>query len=219
MNNRYFQVGFNRCGTSSLADLLERGGYRTIHHTFKRNGENVNLALAIERNIAEGRLPLDGFDGVDAFTDAEYVGADRVLEGNSFYKKIADLYPEIKFVLNIRRKDDWVQSRLRKDDYATRFASALDVDIDALPAIWFKTWDTHISEVLATIPEERMLVLDIDNPDNAAISTFFNLNSAIVFPRRNKTVTGNISKFFANWLPKWLVKLIPLQAKNWMKDY
>lgn len=217
---RFFQIGFNRAGTSSLAEMIARFGLNVAHHSVDRDGTMVNIALAMADNIESGRRPLNGFDDIDAFTDIEYTSAERIVEGNRFFRDIMVAYPEMKFILNLRRKEDWLKSRLNFNDYPHRCMVFYGVDRDGLVALWSEHWDMHIADVQAEIPADRLLIMDIDNPNKANTAAFFGLNpDTIDFRQRNKSANGPFAKMAYKILPRWVYRFVPNQLKNALKDF
>ncbi|MBV6635239.1 MAG: hypothetical protein KI788_04975 [Mameliella sp.] len=219
MKPRFFQVGFNRCGTTSIADMLERQGLTAVHHSYLRDGEKQNIALTIADNLEQGRPPLDGMDDIDAFTDVEYTSEGRIVEGYKHFREIAAAYPEMKFILNIRKRDDWIKSRLGFANYPERYAACYGLTREQVIEKWERDWDTHLAAVRAEIPAERLLIMDIDAPDPEAVNAFFDFDAGSAFRRRNKSINGPLAKWAQKALPKGLVKAVPNRWKNYLKDF
>lgn len=219
MTKRFFQVGFNRCGTTAIAEVFSRHPYNTVHHTYMRDGEVRNIALDIAGNINSGSLPLAGMDQIDVFTDVEYVASDCIVEGYKFFRSIEEAYPEMRFILNVRRRDDWILSRSKFGTYPGRYADYLQVDRDEVITHWERDWDAHIADVQQCVPEEKLLLWDIDAPDYSAISAFVGFNVEAGFQRRNKSVNGPLAQFAQRTLPKRLLRTVPNEIKNYLKDF
>ena len=64
---KVFQVGFGKCGTSSLHQFFLNSGYRSIHWG---GGE---LAKSISRNVNNRNYILDGLDDYDFYTDTKEI--------------------------------------------------------------------------------------------------------------------------------------------------
>lgn len=219
MKKRFFQVGFNRCGTTAIADMFERNALTAVHHTYVRNGEVKNLAIEIAENIEAGLPPLAGMDHIDAFTDVEYVAADRIVEGYKYFRAISEAYPEVYFILNVRKREDWILSRLNFGTYLDRYAAYLGTDRDGVLAHWESDWDAHIAAVKGHIPDERLLVWDIDAPDFDAISAFLDFDSQASFRKRNKSVKGPLARFAHRTIPECFLRPVPNRIKNFLKDF
>lgn len=217
--SRYFQVGFNRCGTTSIAELLNDNGINTVHHVYCENNKKCNIAKKIVKNISEGRLPLHDMDHIDAFTDVEYVSESQVIEGNRFYREIAIAHPDVKFILNIREKEDWLASRLEFGDYVDRYAKFFDLSKIEVIEKWSRDWDTHIEVVKEVVPANRLLIINIDAPDAAAMQRFFGLGKNTNLRIRNKTASGVLAQRAREILPVWFVRLVPNSVKNYLKQF
>ena len=64
-SNRIFNIGFNKCGTTTLSKVLDMLGFNTVH--FKHKG--VRLYDIIQSNIRSGRELLCGLKHYNAFSD------------------------------------------------------------------------------------------------------------------------------------------------------
>ena len=218
MKHRYFQIGFNRAGTSSLAELLERQGLVAVHHDVERDGERVNIALELEENLKQGHPPLQGFDDIDAFTDIEYVSREHVFEGNRCFREIAEAYPEMKFVLNLRPREDWLKSRLAFGDYPDCWMAFHGIDRSQLIEMWSEHWDRHIADVRAELSSHRLLEYDIVNPNHEQVAEFFGLDGSATLRVRNNSVNGRLARFAQKILPRWFIQLVPNHLKNMLKE-
>ena len=140
------------------------------------------------------------------------------MEGNRYFREIAAAYPDMKFVLNLRKKEAWLKSRMNFNDYPDRWKAFHGIDNEALVDMWTSQWDRHIAAVMSELPPNRLLVMDIDAPDEAAITAFFGLKGIAGFRQRNKSVAGPVAKRMQKLLPIWLLSLIPNKLKNAHKD-
>lgn len=158
---RIFQLGFNKCGTTSLYRFLQRSGISATR--FNRG----LLAARIEENIVAGRKPLAGeFARFAAFTDMHRLSRFSVIEGIQYFRQLHQYYPSSYFILNTRDKEGWLQSRLahRGGTYAQRYARALKLpDEAAVVQRWSLDWDTHHQSVMDYFADKpgRLLVYDI----------------------------------------------------------
>ena len=103
---RFFQIGFNRCGTTSIHSFFEANGIPSIHY------DDGRLATTMFDNLDQGRFILRGYEGYNAFTDMEYLTHSRYYEGYKLYRPIMEQVPDAKFILNVRDPDRWIMSRL-----------------------------------------------------------------------------------------------------------
>lgn len=87
-------------------------------------------------NVENGRPILTGIDGLVAYSDLSYVGTERLIEANEFYRELHAEYPNAIFILNTRPLDDWLLSRLRHKDLTERYLKATHLDLRALLDSW-----------------------------------------------------------------------------------
>ena len=217
---RIVQIGFNRAGTSSISDFLRRAGFNCVDHTFDSGShKGDNLAALIEDNIAMGRKPLAGLDACQAFTDMEYVTEDAAIYAQKRFREIAEAHPEVKFILNIRNKQDWLQSRAKFGGYLSTCAAAAKVSESEMLEMWSMDWDAHIAAVRTYFTSDRLLVLDIDQPDEVALCKFVELTHVIALRQKNKAPRGLLSKYLQSFSSKYVASLFPQRFKNWIKNY
>ena len=92
-----FQIGFNKCGTSTLHRYLRANGVKSVHWNEGR------LAQRMFANLANGDKLLTGYECFEAFTDMEYLSrAGTYLEGYKLFPYLAEQYPDAVFILNTR---------------------------------------------------------------------------------------------------------------------
>ena len=171
---KYFQIGFRKCGTSTLWDFFNRNGIPAVHW------DGGNLARRIRDNLEAGRRALDGYDDrYDAFTDMEFNDPHDYFEGFKRFRKLLRDYPGAKFILNTRDQAAWLLSMRRwarrtrrwqylKHRYGTTslrvFSRKLAQDRKA-----------HYDAVVATIPRHQLLVFDIEAGDPERLCHFCDL--------------------------------------------
>lgn len=167
-------AGFGRTGTLSMKAALETLGYNKCHHMLEvmSNGDQVNWW----HDITIGKDPnWDAiFEGFTASVD---------FPSSIFYKELAEKYPEAKVVLTVRDFDKWYKSA-NETIYA--ISNAFPGWIKLIPRvrktaemanglIWEqffqgkfedrafaeKLFREHIENVKASIPAERLLVMEV----------------------------------------------------------
>jgi hypothetical protein len=217
---RIVQIGFNRAGTSSLSDFLRRAGFTCVDHMFASGPyKGQSVAVLIKNNITAGRKPLAGLDAFQAFTDMEYVTAESAVYVQKRFREIAEAHPEVKFILNIRNKQDWLQSRAKFGGYLSTCAAAAKVSEAEMVQIWSAEWDTHCAAVKDYFTPERLLILDIDKPDEVALSNFVGSSKVLSLRQKNKAPRGPVSKYLQGLTSKSLASVFPQRFKNWIKNY
>ena len=141
MENKIFQIGFNKCGTSSLHYLFQNSGYKSLHY---RNG---NIARQIFLNITIGVPILNRLDEFDCFTDMEAASLNIYA-----YKYFEQLYTEYKngyFILNTRNKNDWLKSRSNHKNGRLFHLSKKQFGLSEKQtlSLWSLEWDHHHEKV------------------------------------------------------------------------
>ena len=138
---KIFQIGFNKCGTSTIHNYLRANGVRSVHW------DQGRLARRIFANLANGEDLLAGYEDFDAFTDMEFLDeAGTFLEAYKLFPYLAAQYPDAVFILNTRDREAWIRSRLGHGDgrYADRQRGYLKAASDALMAeVWRAEWERH----------------------------------------------------------------------------
>ena len=192
---RLFQIGFNRCGTKSLAQLFRDNGYRAAHW----QGGRLAAAIEVSRRRAEPLLSRAGTYAV--YTDMELRGIPelrhrwfpkrifrqllRELEVDGAwapiyaYKYFAELdaqYPGSKFLLNTRDVQRWIESRFRfKDDYrACVHGDRAHATGAELADCWQADWHAHHAAVQRHFEgrPDDLLVFDIERDPIQALVDF-----------------------------------------------
>jgi hypothetical protein len=138
---KIFQIGFNKCGTSTIHHYLRVNGVRSVHW------DNGRLAQRMFANLANGKDLLAGYEAFDAFTDMEYLD-DRgtFLEAYKLFPYLAAQYPDAVFILNTRDRENWIRSRLRHGGggYARRHHAYHGTRSDReLAELWRLDWEHH----------------------------------------------------------------------------
>jgi Sulfotransferase domain len=137
---KIFQIGFNKCGTTTIHHYLRANGVRSVHW------DKGKLARRMFANLANGHRLLDGYTEYDAFTDMEYLdGFGTYLEGYKLFPYLAAQYPDAVFILNTRDREAWIRSRLvQKRGYAARQRVHFNVASNQeLAEVWRTEWQRH----------------------------------------------------------------------------
>lgn len=136
---KIFQIGFNRCGTTSLHKFFKKNGLVCVHWADRW------LARWLHQNYLEGRPLLQNCDQFDFYSDME--DAPQLYAHILYYKVLDEQYPGSRFILNVRDKNRWLLSRLRFGRYCEEFAAAHIMNVPQTIDLWSKQWDDHILEV------------------------------------------------------------------------
>jgi hypothetical protein len=157
--NKIFQIGFNKCGTTSLHKMFIDSGLKSVHW------DGGNIAKKIDSNIKQNKPPLDGVDNYDCYTDIENVETNTFPLIN-YYELLDKAYPNSLFILNTRPLDNWIQSRLNHQggEYANTFKKVLGVDTnEELVKIWTEQWDGHHNKAIDYFKNcDNFIIFDIE---------------------------------------------------------
>jgi hypothetical protein len=170
------QIGFNRCGTRSLARLFEAAGYQALHHKIRRPlRRSRNGARRMRDNLAAGRRVFSGMENYTFYSDLIYLTESELFEGYLHFREIIRDYPDTIFILNLRDREAWIRSRLRHGhgEFARRamLQAQLD-DADALAALWRRAWDEHIADVRSFMAAHpgQLIEFNLDSDDVGVIT-------------------------------------------------
>lgn len=175
---KVFQIGFSKCGTSTLNFFFSQNGISAIHHDHGR------LAVSIYENAHNG-FPLlsQNYEKFFLFTDMEKMYADPPISiPMLFFKELDRQYPGSKFILNTRDKQDWLKSRA-KHPVGTNFTETLleknsqilKVTPEEVLERWSIERDQHHQAVIEYFKDrpDDLLIFDIDKDSPEKITAFF----------------------------------------------
>ncbi len=159
-------AGYPRTGTSSLKLALEQLGFDRCHHMREIIMNPKSAALWIA--AADGHPDWEAiFQGYQSCTDAP---------GCSFWRELADHYPEAKVLLSVRDPEDWFESTQAtvfsdqmlgspsKSPLSEFFGKCVTQDFGAHihdRDFMLAQFERHKQEVIAAIPQPRLLVYDV----------------------------------------------------------
>tara|TARA_B100000579_G_scaffold437500_1_gene467095 strand:+ start:1420 stop:2079 length:660 start_codon:yes stop_codon:yes gene_type:complete len=197
---RIFQIGFNRCGTTTLIRFFQANGLKCLHW-----GRGT-IAAGIEAAYMEGKPLLSYIDGYFAYGDMEFVEVES--ESKKLFKKkpfrrlyknlpegkltpiyaferfseLDKQYPGSRFILNTRNVEDWINSRIRfleKGYFYCKHGDRYHSSQEELNQCWRNHWNQHISDVKEYFSDRPgdLLEFDLDKDGPEKITEFFhNLN-------------------------------------------
>jgi hypothetical protein len=185
---KIFQIGFNRCGTSSLYDYFRKNNYKSIHW------DKGNLAKMMINNYNKNKKLLNGIDDYDFYSDMEFISNNEIIEAYKFYELLDNQYPNSLFILNKRNKDRWLESRLQHpngtSNYILRYSKFYSLTKEQVIELWRNDWDSHHKNVKEYFKEKNnFLEFNIES-DSDLLFTFLNSNGLIIknneFSKLNK---------------------------------
>ena len=167
-------AGFGRTGTLSMKAALETLGYNKCHHMFEvmSDSEQVNHW----HDIASGKEP-----NWDAIFDGFAASVD--FPSSIYYKELTEKYPDAKVVLTTRDFERWYKSAHETifaickaaPSWTKLIPRARKTGEMANGIVWEQFFEgkfedrafaenhfhAHIAEVKATIPADRLLVMEV----------------------------------------------------------
>ena len=165
----FFHISPDGCAGERLARLFRRNGHPALCHDDGRLAEDILFAQA------SGDDPLTRWPGTVLFSGL-YRHAPHwrpPLEAWRCFSWLADRFPQARFVLTLRRPEDWIADRLTCDGGAVArcYAHHLGCDAADLPDIWAADWAAHLAAVEAFFGADPRLIrvdLDRDRPGDLA---------------------------------------------------
>jgi len=193
---RIFQIGFNRCGTTTFIRFFQANNLKCLHWG------RGSIAAGIEAARLEGKPLLFYVDGYFAYGDMEFVEVEseskKLLKKKPFrrlyknlpkdnltpiyafenFRELDKQYPGSKFILNTRNVEDWINSRIRfleRGYFYCKHGDRFHSSQEALNQCWREHWDEHTSNVreyFSNRPED-LLEFDLDKDGPEKIADFF----------------------------------------------
>jgi hypothetical protein len=183
-------AGLGRTGTLSLKFALEQIGFGPCYHMTEAllNPQAPGLWLRAANGNPDWEATFDGF------------AASVDFPGCSFWRELAEYYPDAKVLLSVRDPEQWFEST-----QATVFSEAGVKMLEATPLREFMektTWrmfgrqihdhdamvnafERHNTEVQRTIPSSRLLVYDVSQGWEPLCQFLGVPRPEVPFPRAN----------------------------------
>lgn len=194
---RVFQIGFSKCGTTTIAEFFKANGVPAVHqdHGYlpKDIYENYRNSLALIPSRYEKYL---------VFTDMEFMGQlPQINIGVLLFKELDKQYPGSKFILNTRNKQAWLKSRSlhrmagKKSTLLEFTADLLKISPAEVLVRWSQEWDMHHLEAIRYFKDRPndLLVFDIERDNPQKLVSFFKNNYILDSKRyshKNKTISN-----------------------------
>lgn len=154
---RVVAVGFNKCGTRSLAELFARAGHPVVHQKIpagwiSRYWRTRKIGRLMRLNVEADRPVFAGVENYIFYGDLIDSSAQGSFDGNTLFRHILADYPDTILLLNWRDREDWIRSRLRHGhgEFAARELRLRGLSsLEELAAGWRQDWDQHLAAVRA----------------------------------------------------------------------
>lgn len=217
----YFQIGFQRCGTTSVAAFFNRCGIACVHH------DQGRLARRMRVNMEANARPLAGYDErYRAFTNINWNAADDYYDGFKHFAALRRAYGG-RFILNTRPVEHWVKSVMSHKElrgrrhveahYALRFGTT---DTEEVAARWRDEWEDHHRRVVAELPAAELLVFDIESDPPETLCDFVGVPRACArFWTRENATMNPLGTLISRNVPLPLKRRIPEPVKRPFKNW
>jgi hypothetical protein len=163
---RVVQIGFNKCGTRSLEQLFQGAGHRVVKYKLRRPfRRSRNAGLVMRENLEAGRKIFAGMEDFTFYGDLIYQTKNDSFEPIRCFRQIMRDYPDTILLLNVRRREDWIRSRLRHGhgEFVHRVMRQRGVSsVDEIADSWRSEWDTHLAEVRAFMADRPAQLVEFD---------------------------------------------------------
>ena len=209
---RIFQIGFSRCGTTSIAAFLNRSGIPCVHH------DGGRLARRMRANLAAGRRPLEGYEHYRAFADMAFRSPTDHFDGFVHFEALLAAYGG-RFILNTRPVEHWLASMLRRQArrrwraaQARRYGTAEPGRVaERLRA----EWEAHHRRVREAVPPGRLLVFDIESDPPERLCDFVGVPRAraALYTHENPAFNA-LGALLEQWLPRPVKRAVPERVKQ-----
>ncbi|WP_280570597.1 tetratricopeptide repeat protein [Chromohalobacter sp. 296-RDG] len=165
---KIFQIGFNKCATTSFWKLFEKSKIPSMHW------EGGSIAEQFFERMHRNEDPFMDFKNIIGFTDMNKVTEKYILEPYKEYEYIYHHYPDAYYILNTRSMEKWLRSRMNHRALAERYMSALDLTETELLAYWKKEWIEHHNNTKRFFEDKgaNFIVYDIEKDTPEKIANF-----------------------------------------------
>lgn len=116
-------------------------------------------------NIRSGLPVFSGMEDFTLYSDLVYVTESEIFEGNSVFETIVRDYPGTILLLNLRKRERWLQSRLRHGhgEFAIRYMKASGCKtLEELTELWAKNWDEQLERVRRYAGSSGVRLIEFD---------------------------------------------------------
>lgn len=184
---KIFVIGFNKTGTTSIHKYFISNGYKSLHHYIPISKSKYLKTSYIEdvmiNNVKNGRKLLHNIDDYDCYSDfTKHLGNKHnkneslgQLDPSDFYKFLDLQYPNSMFILNIRDKQKWIESRNKHRtgsiiNQAIRYTGSTAEEINNW---WDNQYEVHMKDVEFYFKDKtNLLVFNIDSDSPEKINNF-----------------------------------------------
>lgn len=166
---RVFQIGFSRCGTTSLYRLFRESGVPSIHW------DRGQIAINFAKRKEAGEDPFLDYPEIRFFSDMGNPMTGKLIEPYKDFRYIYRFYPDAYFILNTRTVQSWLLSRCNHARLVEWHQQALGIStLEELLLHWSLDWSQHMKDVKAFFADKpgQLLVFNIERDDPKNIVDF-----------------------------------------------
>lgn len=190
--NKIFQIGFNRCGTTSLYSFFKENSFDSIHWN------NGDLAKKMDSNSKKNQPLLQDIDNYQFYSDMEFISDSKIIEAYKMFQILDKQYTNSLFILNTRNKENWLKSRLQHQNgsssYIKKYSSYYNLSTKEILEMWSIDWDIHHKKVRSYFQNNsRFLEFDIENDNPEKLFNFLKLNNIEIKSKNIEIKNASIS--------------------------
>jgi hypothetical protein len=175
MTKKIFQIGFNRCGTTSLYNFFKKqckDNLKCVHW------DNGKIGETIYRNKQNHKLLLFN----SKYTSYNFISDMECRIDNKYYftqihdyQLLEQQYPKARFILNTRSFDNWIKSRLKHYNNKDIELQLKTYSYNNIIKLWTDQWEQHHYNVQKYFQNKlhKLLIFDIETTDASPIINFF----------------------------------------------
>ncbi|SNR41088.1 hypothetical protein EYF88_07065 [Paracoccus sediminis] len=165
----FFHISPDGCGEERLAALFNQSGHPAVCHDAGRLAETMLFAKA------SGGEPLSRWPDAALFAGLyRHVPHWRPpLQAWRHFGWLSGRFPQARFILTLRRPEDWILDRLTRDGGAVLRCHAHHRGCDPadLPGLWTADWHGHLAAVETFFGDDpRLIRVDLDRETPADLA-------------------------------------------------
>ena len=174
---KVFVIGFNRTATKAIHNLFKKSGYMSTHYSLRdmTTGGSIIIAEQMKKNLDEYKPLLFGMDHMQVFSDMFWHRENVWIDGNKYYKRLHQEYPDAYFILNTREMEGWINSKKahKKGAYLKRCMQHHNLDEQKM-LDWFR-YDRDVTEddmITYFKNNDRFIKFDVEQDDISKLIEF-----------------------------------------------
>jgi hypothetical protein len=167
---RIFQIGLNRCGTTSLYELFKSSGIPSLHW------DSGRIARSFFSRMERKEDPFLDYPENVFFSDmmAIVIAEKKILEAHKHFDYIFEFYPDSYYTLNTRSCENWLKSRWNHLETRERYRECTGLERAGLMDLWRRDWHEHHAQVQDFFSRKggKLAVFDIERDPAEKLARF-----------------------------------------------